>query len=97
MSVLKQLALIFFIIAGFLPAHSLETEAFNPDRVVVYKTLDQVELKLHVFLPDGHKPSDKRSAIVFFFGGGWNSGSPSQFYPHCEHLAVRGMVALSAE
>jgi acetyl esterase/lipase len=50
-----------------------------------------------MFLPDDHKPTDGRSAIVFFFGGGWNSGSPSQFYPHCEYLAKRGMVAMSAE
>jgi alpha-L-fucosidase 2 len=35
--------------------------------------------------------------MVFFFGGGWNSGSPSQFYPHCSYLASRGMVCMAAE
>ena len=52
---------------------------------------------MNIFLPEGHKASDKRPAIVFFFGGGWNGGSPSQFYPFCEHLAKKGMVAMSAE
>ena len=28
----------------------------------------------------------------FFFGGGWNGGSPAQFYAHCDYLAGRGIV-----
>jgi acetyl esterase len=35
--------------------------------------------------------------IVFFFGGGWIGGTPTQFFPHCQYLASRGMVAMSAE
>ena len=69
----------------------------KPDKTVVYKRVGDTELKLHVFLPEGHKLTDKRPGIVFFFGGGWVSGTPSQFYPHCRHLALRGMVAMSAE
>jgi acetyl esterase/lipase len=34
---------------------------------------------------------------VFFFGGGWTNGSPTQFQPHCEYLASRGMVAMTAD
>ena len=68
-----------------------------PDESVVYKTVGEHELKLHVFKPDGHGPGARAPAIVFFFGGGWKGGSPSQFYPHCEYLASRGMVAMSAE
>ncbi|HSP43621.1 MAG TPA: alpha/beta hydrolase, partial [Luteolibacter sp.] len=71
--------------------------AREPDQVVVYKKTKQAELKLHIFQPPGHQPSEKRPAIVFFFGGGWNSGKPGQFFPHCEYLASRGMVAASAE
>lgn len=69
----------------------------KPTRTVVYKKIGDVELKLHVFEPSHHKPTDKRPAIVFFFGGGWVGGSPSQFYPHCDHLAKQGVVAMSAE
>ena len=68
-----------------------------PDKQVVYKTVGEAELNLHIFNPKGHKPTDKRPAIVFFFGGGWNGGSPNQFYQHCKYLASRGMVAMSAE
>ena len=36
----------------------------------VYKTIGDVELKIYRFEPADHKASDKRPAIVFFFGGG---------------------------
>ena len=72
------------------------------ERTATYKTarsdtLGDVELKIDIFNPENHAPTDRRSAIAFFFGGGWNSGSPSQFYPHCQYFASRGMVAMSAE
>ncbi len=69
----------------------------KPTRTIVYKKVGDVKLRLHVFEPAGHKPSDRRPAIVFFFGGGWVGGSPSQFYPHCEHLAKQGVLAMAAE
>lgn len=68
-----------------------------PNQTLTYKTVGDAALKLHVFTPPGHAAADRRPAIVFFFGGGWNSGTPGQFYPHCEYLASRGMVAVSAE
>lgn len=80
-----------------LTAHALKYEGFKPDESLVYKQIDETELKLHVFYPEDHSTSDQRPAIVFFFGGGWVSGSHSQFYPQCEYLASRGMVAISAE
>ena len=52
--------------------------------VEVYKkTTDSegqpVELRIYIFNPDGHQAQDSKPAIVFFFGGGWKGGSPSQF------------------
>lgn len=66
-------------------------------RVEVYKTIGDVKLNLYMFMPDGHKPTDKAPAIVFFFGGGWRGGNPAQFQKHCEYLASRGMVAMTAD
>ncbi len=71
--------------------------AWRPTKTVAYAEIGDVTLRLHVFEPDQHAASDRRPAIVFFFGGGWNGGTPKQFYPHCEYLASRGMVAMSAE
>ena len=52
---------------------------------------------LIVHYPPGWKDSDKRPAIVFFFGGGWTSGKLEQFEPQASHLARRGMVAARAD
>ncbi|MEN8737332.1 MAG: alpha/beta hydrolase [Akkermansiaceae bacterium] len=68
----------------------------KPDRSVVYKKIGNITLKLDVFEPNDLKKSDTRPAIVFFFGGGWNGGSPSQFYDQARALADQGMVAFSA-
>ncbi len=73
-----------------------------PDQVVAYKTVENSdgssdELDLNTFHPPGYQVTGKFPCIVFFFGGGWNGGSPSQFYPHCQYFASRGMVAISAE
>ena len=61
-----------------------------------YKHTNNGTLQLHVF-DAGHTTDTPRLAIVFFFGGGWVNGTPEQFFPHCEYLASRGMVAMSAE
>ena len=65
--------------------------------VETYKTIDDVEMKVWIFAPDGHSEGDSRPAIVFFFGGGWRSGSPGQFARHCDYLTDRGMVAITAD
>ena len=66
-------------------------------KVHQYKQVGDTKLFLHVFNPKDHRAADRRSAIVFFFGGGWNGGTPKQFDPHCRYLASRGMVAITAE
>lgn len=66
-------------------------------KIETYKTIGDVKLNLYIFNPDGHKPTDKRHAVVFFFGGGWTNGSPGQFEQHCLHLAQRGLIAITAD
>ncbi|MGB6222763.1 alpha/beta hydrolase [Haloferula sp.] len=72
-------------------------QELSADREVVYKRVGVTDLKLHVFWPAGWRSGDGRPAIVFFHGGAWSGGTPTQFYPHCRYLASRGMVAMSAE
>lgn len=75
----------------------LTTEAVKTSEIV-YKTTPQGELKLHVFSPAGEIQSAvQRPCIVFFFGGGWRSGSYLQFVPQAEYLATRGIVAACAD
>ncbi len=75
----------------------LQAEEVIPAVTVTYKQIDDVVLKLHVFNPPRHSLSAKKPAIVFFFGGGWMGGDPSQFYKQSEYLASRGIVAVCPE
>jgi acetyl esterase/lipase len=70
----------------------------SPDKTLqFYKPESGDPLKLDIFFPDNHTPSEKRGCIVFFFGGGWTSGSTEQFYGYAKYLASRGLVAISAQ
>jgi acetyl esterase len=69
----------------------------QPDAKLAYAKGTQRDLFLHVFRPPQWSAGDKRPAIVFFFGGGWVGGTPTQFYGHSSRLASLGMVAISAE
>ena len=70
---------------------------YHPD-VECYKRLDDgTSLNLHIFRPDGNHPRGGRAAIVYFFAGGWTSGSPLQFYRECATYAAAGIVAITAE
>jgi acetyl esterase len=80
------------------PAPAQDNPAKDGDvQTYVYKKAPQGELKLYVHLPPGAKPSDKRPAIVFFFGGGWNKGNVRQFEPQARHFAGRGLVTVRAD
>lgn len=66
-------------------------------RAEVFRQVGEVKLNAYLFEPEGHQSSERRPAAVFFFGGGWNAGTPGQFWPHCAHLARRGMLAITVD
>lgn len=71
---------------------------FEGVREETYKEAGDTKLKLWIFEPaEKAAAGAKQPAIVFFFGGGWTSGSPAQFERQCRHLASRGMVAITAD
>ncbi|MEI7947594.1 MAG: alpha/beta hydrolase [bacterium] len=71
---------------------------FKPDKSIQFYQPEKGEpLKLDIFFPEKHTPADKRGCIVFFFGGGWTSGSTEQFYGYSKYLSSRGLVAISAQ
>lgn len=84
-------ALIPLALVAALPMPVAAQEA------LVYKEADGKKLVLQVFKPEGWKATDKRPVLVFFHGGGWTGGTPSQLYPQAKALAARGTVAISAQ
>lgn len=85
---------VLFLNAVNMAAEHMHTD---PDQILVFKTIGETELTLHVFHPPGWETSGSRPGIVFFYGGGWLGGDIFQFYPHAQYLASRGMVAMVAE
>jgi acetyl esterase len=65
--------------------------------VEVYREVNGVKLNAYIFTPPNHRASDRRPAVLFFFGGGWRGGSPGQFLPQSLYLAQRGMVAIPCD
>lgn len=64
---------------------------------VVYKEASGDKLRLHIYAPPDAKPGDNRTAIIFFFGGGWANWNPTQFNPFARHFAGLGCVAICAD
>lgn len=85
------LALVLLLALG--PGRTIHAQI----SIVPFKETAQGELRLHIFTSANHRLDSSKPAIIFFFGGGWNGGSPTQFYPQAEYLAKRGMVAVTAE
>jgi len=70
----------------------------NSDSVHTYKSVDGHDLKIWFFNPTiTSKTNASAPAMLFFFGGGWQGGSPTQFVKYCELLSERGMVGIVAD
>ena len=64
------------------PAQEKASKAYPPDlpgaKVETYKTVGDVKLKLYMYEPAGHKPTDKTPAIVFFISSSEAPGFTSK-------------------
>ncbi|MCU0792743.1 MAG: alpha/beta hydrolase [Opitutaceae bacterium] len=89
------LVLLLCFFATPLMAQFAYPPAFKDVRVETYRTVGDTELRLWIFGETDH--AARKPAIVFFFGGGWNAGSPVQFEPQARHFATRGMIAITAD
>jgi acetyl esterase len=69
----------------------------EPTEKRVYKEIGDTKLELWIYKPADWRATDRRSAIVFYHGGGWRKGSPKAFSRQSAQLAGRGMVAISVQ
>ncbi len=89
-------ALTLILLATPLSGQEREAD-YSPNESVIYKSTPQGDLELHIFYPNGEKKGRDRTAVVQFFGGGWVSGNPNQFYQQSAYYAQQGMVAISVD
>jgi len=90
-----MIRLFLCLLAAPLFAATSYPPTFKDARVETYRTVGSTELKLWIF--GESDPKAPKPAIVFFFGGGWNGGSPDQFENQARHFAKRGMIAITAD
>lgn len=61
---------------------------------ILYKKVDTTQLYLTVYHSAIKESNKKSPAMVFFFGGGWNSGTVKQFEPQAIYFSQRGMTCI---
>ena len=88
-------------LAGGLRSHVSSGQSVYPPHINgaeehVYKTVGDVQLRLWAYCP-AEASATPRPAVVFFFGGGWNTGSPQQFEQHCKYLKSRGIIGITCD
>lgn len=85
---LLPLLALFALILNANPNQKVLDDSEN----YIFKETSSIDLKLHVFKPDDWDASHKRPAIVFYFGGGWNSRHITQFVAFAEYYSSQGYV-----
>ena len=90
-----------FVALGMAGCASLDLNQNAQDsglkRTETYKQVGSTRLTLDIYEEPKFKENKLKPAIVFFFGGGWSSGSPKQFEAQSRYFASRGMVAVAAD
>jgi acetyl esterase len=89
---MKQRTLITFLICI-----SFSTFAQQSITQHVYKKVDTVSLALDIYYPPSMEAGKKYPAMIYFFGGGWNGGSTTQFEPHAKYFSERGLICVLAD
>jgi len=93
--------LVFLCLFSLTNAALCGSHTETNDQVIhihaVYKTIDTLKLKVDIFYTDQTFQKENNTAIVFFHGGGWAYGTPSEFFTTCERYAKMGVVTFSVD
>ena len=87
---------LLFLLLSYI-SFSQNDKVFIKHEKVLYKSTKQGDLNLYFYRPLDFNKSKTYNCIIFFHGGGWNSGDYKQFERQSMYFASRGMIAISAE
>jgi len=76
-------------------AHAAEPSHPAPmitEKQMIYKTINDTDLTVDLFLPEDSADRAARPAIAFFHGGGWAFGEPATFHEAGRRFARLGYV-----
>ena len=85
-----------FLLLSYISFSQNDKVFIKPEKVL-YKSTKQGDLNLYFYRPLDFDKSKTYNCIIFFHGGGWNSGDYKQFERQSMYFASRGMIAISAE
>lgn len=95
------LSLLYPVKAAINPGPAMTDKAQTRDQIIhiqeVYKTVDTFKLKIDIFYTKQTSERENNTAIVFFHGGGWAFGTPSEFFTTCERYSGMGIVTFSVD
>jgi acetyl esterase/lipase len=99
---MKHLFPFLFLCFSLLVQAAIHGDQVEPKKQVnhvqeVYKTIDKLDLKVDIFYTSQSLAKENNTAIVFFHGGGWAYGTPSEFFTTCERYAKMGIVTFSVD
>lgn len=105
MQTTKSMMILFifslFCLSGLTNAAINGGQAEDQSKVIhikdTYKTIDTTHLKIDIFYTNQAFEKKNNTAIVFFHGGGWAYGTPSEFFTTCERYAKMGLVTFSVD
>ncbi|MFI3259698.1 MAG: alpha/beta hydrolase [Rikenellaceae bacterium] len=98
---LTLLSIIVLCAISFAPNANAAKKSEVPFEITsskeVFKSVEDLDLNLHIIAPEGYTEGKSKNAFVFYFGGGWNSGTPTQFKERAEYFATHGFVCFLVE
>lgn len=86
-----------FFIPLILTIFSLCGVMAQNQRELIYKEIGTVKLKMVVYSPEEMSASDTLPAMIFFFGGGWETGNITQFQYYAQNYAKKGLITILAD
>jgi acetyl esterase/lipase len=92
---IRSILFLLVIFPSLLSAAFPYPPKFDDARTEVYRKAGVADLRIWIF--GETDPETPKPAVVFFFGGGWVGGSPTQFERQARYLADRGMIAMVAD
>ena len=95
----KVCVLFFFVGATLLgqPAPETTPTEFPGAETFIYREGEPEQRRLFVVKPSGWTAGDGRAALMFFFGGGWTTGTPANSIGWARTAARLGMVGIAPD
>jgi len=66
-------------------------------QTVTFKEIDDIKLEMTIYQPANIQSADKLPVILFFFGGGWETGNRTQFQFYALNYAQKGFITVLSD